>query len=460
MEELTWNVPAMREGIAALRARSPFVYGLTNYVAANLSANVLLAVGAGPAIGAAADFPTVFPAGAGAVWINTAALISNPAEPVVDAARTAHAAGTPWVLDPVAVGAGATEYDAFVASLLEHRPTVIRGNASELIALAGGDSTGKGVDTTVSSGDAVDAVEALLDVHGELNVRRPTVHGRRQTTQAAALRSVEDGIPPELRRQHLNPQRPRCGTLSLRRVPAGPDALFGHTGGPDAGERLQSSALRQYPSRPRRAVECQHDQNQCRLRQRHGRPGLAQIAQRLLGLDGNQHQHTVTAPHTDARGLPGTVRQLLQHRGHLRQPAGRERPAAEPQQHRPGRPTGHRRSGRCGSRSQQRKQSRRGRYTSPPRASAGRSGPGHAPAPPTAAAAVVVVDRARMLWLRSETPVLEEKDAPQMMEGLPVSWMLAQLIGGRYSCGQQLGEVGAFDGGQAQRPGQRLHHVH
>ncbi|MEK8174407.1 hydroxyethylthiazole kinase [Streptomyces sp. M19] len=60
MEELTWNEPAMSEGIAALRARSPFVYGLTNYVAANLSANVLLAVGAGPAIGAAADFPTVF----------------------------------------------------------------------------------------------------------------------------------------------------------------------------------------------------------------------------------------------------------------------------------------------------------------------------------------------------------------------------------------------------------------
>ncbi|MEK8174408.1 hydroxyethylthiazole kinase [Streptomyces sp. M19] len=40
------------------------------------------------------------------MWINTAALISNPAEPVADAARTARAAGTPWVLDPVAVGAG------------------------------------------------------------------------------------------------------------------------------------------------------------------------------------------------------------------------------------------------------------------------------------------------------------------------------------------------------------------
>lgn len=161
MEELTWQSPAIPDGIAAIRSRSPFVYGLTNYVAANLSANVLLAVGAGPAIGAAADFPTVFPAGAGAVWINTAALISNPAEPVVDAARTAHEAGTPWVLDPVAAGAGAGEYDAFVTALLGHRPTVIRGNASELVALSGGDSTGKGVETTLSSEDATGAAEEL-----------------------------------------------------------------------------------------------------------------------------------------------------------------------------------------------------------------------------------------------------------------------------------------------------------
>ncbi|MFF5306648.1 hydroxyethylthiazole kinase [Streptomyces sp. NPDC013161] len=161
MEEITYENPSVAEGIAAIRTGSPFVYGLTNYVAANLSANVLLAVGAGPAIGAAADFPTVFPAGAGAVWINTAALISNPAEPVTAAARTAHAAGTRWVLDPVAVGAGAVEYDAFVASLLAYRPTVIRGNASELTALAGGDSTGKGVETTLSSEDAIGVVEDL-----------------------------------------------------------------------------------------------------------------------------------------------------------------------------------------------------------------------------------------------------------------------------------------------------------
>ncbi|GAA2469608.1 hydroxyethylthiazole kinase [Winogradskya humida] len=154
----TWNDPAVREGYALIAQRGPFVYGLTNYIAANLSANVLLAAGAGPAIGAASDWVTTFPAGASAVWINTASLMSSGEESLRAVARTAFEAGTPWVLDPVAVGAGAVEYDNFVRSLLEFRPAAIRGNASELIALAGGQATGKGVETTVDSSAAVAVV--------------------------------------------------------------------------------------------------------------------------------------------------------------------------------------------------------------------------------------------------------------------------------------------------------------
>jgi hydroxyethylthiazole kinase len=161
MTTATWQDPAVRKGYAQISERGPFVYGLTNYIAANLSANVLLAAGAGPAIGAASDWTTTFPAGAGAVWINTAALMSSGEESLREVARTAHEAGTPWVLDPVAVGAGAARYDGFVRSLLEFGPAAIRGNASELIALAGGEATGKGVETTVDSSDALGAVREL-----------------------------------------------------------------------------------------------------------------------------------------------------------------------------------------------------------------------------------------------------------------------------------------------------------
>lgn len=171
----TFDDPRVVETYRRIGAVGPFVYGLTNYIAANLSANVLLAAGAGPAIGAGVDWSSTFPAGAGAVWINTAGVMSNDTETVRTVARTAHEAGTDWVLDPVALGAGAAEYDTFVRSLLDFHPAIIRGNASELIALAGGDAGAKGVETTADSGDAVELVTELARTSGAvLAVSGPT----------------------------------------------------------------------------------------------------------------------------------------------------------------------------------------------------------------------------------------------------------------------------------------------
>ncbi|MAC77295.1 MAG: hydroxyethylthiazole kinase [Rhodobacteraceae bacterium] len=155
MKELSWNDPEVRNELTRLKQMKPFCYGLTNYIAANLSANVLLAVGAGPAIGTAMDWPSVFGGHAHAVWINAASLMSCGPDEIRLAAKSAHEGGVPWVLDPVAVGAGAAEYDAVVRGLLEFKPTAIRGNASELIALAGGDGGGQGVETTMTSDQAV-----------------------------------------------------------------------------------------------------------------------------------------------------------------------------------------------------------------------------------------------------------------------------------------------------------------
>ena len=161
MREMTWNDGDIRRALASVRQMAPFVYGLTNYVAATLNANVLLAVGAAPAIGAAPGWPSTFGANAAAVWINTASLMSSGADTLLDAARAAHDHRTPWVLDPVAFGAGATAYDDVVRRLIDFRPTVIRGNASELLALAGVGAGGRGVETMATSEAALGAITAL-----------------------------------------------------------------------------------------------------------------------------------------------------------------------------------------------------------------------------------------------------------------------------------------------------------
>jgi len=168
MRNITWADRDVRACLAAVKRGKPFVYGLTNYVAANLSANVLLAVGAGPAIGAAPGWPSAFAAGAGAMWINAAALMSSGPETLIEAARSADAAGTPWVLDPVAMGAGSAAYDGIIRQLLAFHPTVIRGNASELIALAGGAGGGKGVETTAGSDEAIAFITDFAKATGSI----------------------------------------------------------------------------------------------------------------------------------------------------------------------------------------------------------------------------------------------------------------------------------------------------
>ncbi|WP_166390540.1 hydroxyethylthiazole kinase [Nocardioides ochotonae] len=165
MDTKVWADASVRADVHAVREQAPFVYGLTNFVAAGLSANVLLALGAGPAFGAAPGWTSAFPAGAGAMFINGASLMSSATpEDLTDAAASAAAAGTPWVLDPVAVGAGAPAYDEVMASLLAFGPAIVRGNASEVAALAGRVGGASGVDSTLAS-------SAVLDVIAELAVR-------------------------------------------------------------------------------------------------------------------------------------------------------------------------------------------------------------------------------------------------------------------------------------------------
>lgn len=163
---MDYDNPACRSILQRIRFMHPFVYGLTNYVAATLSANVLLAVGAAPAIGAAPGWASSFGAHAGAMWVNAAGLINCTAQDMIAAVTAANAHHVPWVLDPVAMGAGASEYDTIIHDLAMRGPAVIRGNASEVMALAGGAATARGVETTASITQALPLAAKLAQARG------------------------------------------------------------------------------------------------------------------------------------------------------------------------------------------------------------------------------------------------------------------------------------------------------
>jgi len=142
------------------RQRSPLVFCLTNAVVTNFTANVLLASGASPAMTNLPGEAGGFAAMASAVLVNLGTPSTEQMVAMEKAVLSASAAGTPWVLDPVAVGALSVR-TGFARRIVQHHPTLIRGNASEILALAGKDSSGRGV-------DAADTVQAALDAGREL----------------------------------------------------------------------------------------------------------------------------------------------------------------------------------------------------------------------------------------------------------------------------------------------------
>ena len=155
--------------LEALRAKRPLVQNITNTVATTISANALLALGASPAMVHAPEELDDFAAIADSLVVNIGTLDEASIASMRQAAAAFHGLGKPWVLDPVGVGATRLR-DRTAAELVSLRPAIVRGNASEILSLAGalgivgGSSAAgatKGVDSTAAASDAVEAARRL-----------------------------------------------------------------------------------------------------------------------------------------------------------------------------------------------------------------------------------------------------------------------------------------------------------
>jgi hydroxyethylthiazole kinase len=151
--------------LTLMRQSVPLVQCITNYVAMNIAANVMLAAGASPAMVHAEEEAGEFAAFSGALTINIGTLSSGWIAGMRSAAKAAGEAKKPWVLDPVAHYATGFRRAA-VTELMELRPTIVRGNASEIIALAGGQNRGQGVDSRDPVELAEESAVLLARRHG------------------------------------------------------------------------------------------------------------------------------------------------------------------------------------------------------------------------------------------------------------------------------------------------------
>mmetsp|Transcript_9122 Transcript_9122/g.26166 ORF Transcript_9122/g.26166 Transcript_9122/m.26166 type:complete len:279 (-) Transcript_9122:174-1010(-) len=174
-----------------MKRKKPLVQCITNYVSMDLAANLLLAAGASPAMVHSADEVEEFCSISSGLLVNLGTLSSEWIAAMKLAVNKANSTDTPWVLDPV--GAGATQYRTKACvDILQMRPTVLRGNASEILAMAGAAGSGKGVDSMVSSDNALEAAKAIARDYGCVVAVSGAID---YVTDGSRVLAVKNGVP-------------------------------------------------------------------------------------------------------------------------------------------------------------------------------------------------------------------------------------------------------------------------
>ena len=140
-----------------VRERRPLIHCITNYVTANDVANLLLACGASPIMADEPEEVEEITARCAGLCLNLGTPSRRTIPSLMRAGVKAGELGRPVVLDPVGVGASALRLRTAQELMARITFTVLRGNVSELRALAGGQEHTRGVDA--GGADAVTEAE-------------------------------------------------------------------------------------------------------------------------------------------------------------------------------------------------------------------------------------------------------------------------------------------------------------
>ncbi|WP_448874615.1 hydroxyethylthiazole kinase [Desulfobulbus propionicus] len=149
------------ENLQKVRQSKPLIHNITNFVVMNYTANVLLACGASPVMAHADNEVEEMVDHARALVLNIGTLTDGWVTTMIKAGRRASELGKPIILDPVGAGATQLRTNAVKAILAQTWVSVIRGNASEILSLAGTQTTAGGVDATNSVSEATEAAAVL-----------------------------------------------------------------------------------------------------------------------------------------------------------------------------------------------------------------------------------------------------------------------------------------------------------
>jgi len=154
-----------------MRATSPLIHNITNFVVMNSTANILLAAGASPVMAHCMGEVEEMASMANALILNIGTLQEDWVDAMILAAKTANGKNIPVILDPVGSGATSLRTRAVKKIMKEVNISVLRGNASEIFSLAssetGTDVKTRGVDSSLNVSDEI--IDAARHLAAELN---------------------------------------------------------------------------------------------------------------------------------------------------------------------------------------------------------------------------------------------------------------------------------------------------
>lgn len=158
------------ETIERIRQVRPLIHNITNMVAMNDSANIILAIGGLPIMAHAQAEVREMVRAAGALVLNIGTLTSEQIDSMIAAGEEANGLKKPIVLDPV--GAGATYLRTESALRLQERVKIdiVRGNYAEVSVLAGLKGKIKGVESVGSEKNSVEVACSLARKHNQVVV--------------------------------------------------------------------------------------------------------------------------------------------------------------------------------------------------------------------------------------------------------------------------------------------------
>jgi hydroxyethylthiazole kinase len=149
--------------LARIRDRAPRVHCITNTVAQNYTANMLLAAGAVPSMTISPEEIVSFVASADALLVNLGTCDEERRRAINVALGAVQAARMPWVLDPVFIERSPGRAQ-FARELLAREPTVVRLNAAEFAPLFGGDPADEAASRVAKACTTVVALTGSADI--------------------------------------------------------------------------------------------------------------------------------------------------------------------------------------------------------------------------------------------------------------------------------------------------------